>query len=203
MIIPKSIQKEFVVHPQYTGPAVCVDVIDLGELPTAWGPKPKIELRWQLDEINPETQKPFQVRARFTNSLHEKAILRQTLETWRARKFTAEELKGWDLEKLIGVCAQVQIIHAPGDEGRADLADAARALEGRAERLGLKEEIAIMDLVQQLAKPSEAVLQRLHVDTRYVWAKCTASFKGGVVRRSFHFLISEWPSAKEKPQAPP
>ena len=104
--------------PEGLHPAVCVDVIDLGELPTAWGPKPKIELRWQLDEINPETQKPFQVRARFTNSLHEKAILRQTLETWRARKFTADELKGWDLEKLIGVCAQVQIIHAPGDEGR-------------------------------------------------------------------------------------
>ncbi len=30
--------------------------------------------------------------------------------------------------------------------------------------LGLKEEIVIMDLVQQLAKPSEAVLQRLRVD---------------------------------------
>ena len=104
--------------PEGLHPAVCVDVIDLGELPTAWGNKPKIELRWQLDEVNPETQKPFQVRARFTNSLHEKAILRQTLETWRSKKFTSDELKGWDLEKLIGVCCQVQIIHAPGDEGR-------------------------------------------------------------------------------------
>ncbi|MBP1602811.1 MAG: putative methyltransferase [Acidobacteria bacterium] len=36
--------------------------------------------------------------------------------------------------------------------------------------LGLKEEIVIMDLVQQLALPSEAVLERLHVDTRYVRA---------------------------------
>ncbi len=104
--------------PEGLHPAVCVDVIDLGELPTAWGNKPKIELRWQLDEVNPETQKPFVVRARFTNSLHEKAILRQTLETWRNKKFTAEELRGWDLEKLIGVCCQVQIVHAPGDEGR-------------------------------------------------------------------------------------
>jgi uroporphyrinogen decarboxylase len=40
-----------------------------------------------------------------------------------------------------------------------------------------------MDLVQQLAKPSEAVLQRLHVDTRYVWARGAASFKGQVVER--------------------
>jgi uroporphyrinogen decarboxylase len=50
-------------------------------------------------------------------------------------------------------------------------------------RLGLKEKIIIMDLVQQLAKPSEAVLQRLRVDTRYVSAQGAASFKGGVVKR--------------------
>ena len=51
------------------------------------------------------------------------------------------------------------------------------------ELLGRSEEIAIMDLVQQLAKPSEAVLERLHVDTRYVWAKGAASFKGAVRKR--------------------
>jgi uroporphyrinogen decarboxylase len=49
--------------------------------------------------------------------------------------------------------------------------------------LGLKEEIVIMDLVQQLALPSEAVLERLHVDTRYVWAKGAAGFDARVVER--------------------
>ncbi|MGE5608061.1 MAG: uroporphyrinogen decarboxylase family protein [Bacillota bacterium] len=49
--------------------------------------------------------------------------------------------------------------------------------------LGLKEDLVIMDLVQQLAKPSEAVLQRLHVDTRYVSAQGPASFKGQVIQR--------------------
>jgi uroporphyrinogen decarboxylase len=51
------------------------------------------------------------------------------------------------------------------------------------ERLGLEEEIVIMDLVQQLAKPSESVLERLRVDTRYVWAGGAKRFAGGVVRR--------------------
>ncbi len=51
------------------------------------------------------------------------------------------------------------------------------------DHLGLKEEIEIMDLVQQLARPSEAVLERLRVDTRYVFAGGAESFKGGVVRR--------------------
>lgn len=49
--------------------------------------------------------------------------------------------------------------------------------------LGLKEEIVIMDLVQQLAQPSDAVLERLRVDTRYVAAQGSDSFKGEVVQR--------------------
>ena len=51
--------------------------------------------------------------------------------------------------------------------------------------LGLKEEIVIMDLVQQLALPSEAVLGRLHVDTRYVWAKGAAGFDARIVKREW------------------
>ena len=63
--------------------------------------------------------------------------------------------------------------------------------------LGLDEEIVIMDLVQQLAKPSEAVLARLRVDTRYVWAQGASSFKGQVVRaqrlgRTWHDFTDEF-----------
>jgi uroporphyrinogen decarboxylase len=36
--------------------------------------------------------------------------------------------------------------------------------------LGLEEEVEIMDYVQQLARPSEAVLERFRVDTRYIAA---------------------------------
>jgi len=49
--------------------------------------------------------------------------------------------------------------------------------------LGLDEDIVIMDAVQQLAMPSEAVLERLGVDTRYVWGGGAKSFKGGIVER--------------------
>ncbi len=48
--------------------------------------------------------------------------------------------------------------------------------------LGLNEEIEIMDLVQQLARPSEAVLERLHVDTRYIAAGAPEGFDGGPVK---------------------
>lgn len=46
--------------------------------------------------------------------------------------------------------------------------------------LGLREEIRILDPVQQLAKPSEVVLKRFRVDTRYVCAHSPDDFKGGI-----------------------
>ncbi len=45
--------------------------------------------------------------------------------------------------------------------------------------LGLEEQIVILDPVQQLAKPSEAVLERLRVDTRYLTANAAQSSTGG------------------------
>jgi hypothetical protein len=117
-IYTRKKETTYATAPEGLHQAVCVDVVDLGDQDTPWGVKPKIEIRWQLDEVNPETQKRFEIRNRYTNSLHEKAVLRQTLETWRGKKFTSDELKGWDLEKLIGVNCQVQVVHKPGDEGR-------------------------------------------------------------------------------------
>lgn len=48
--------------------------------------------------------------------------------------------------------------------------------------LGIKDEIKIMDAVQQLAKPCEEVLQRFHVDTRYIFAKGGENFKGEIIK---------------------
>ena len=46
-----------------------------------------------------------------------------------------------------------------------------KAYEALLHHLGLTEDIVILDPVQQLAKPSEQVLQRFRVDTRYLCAK--------------------------------
>ncbi len=63
--------------------------------------------------------------------------------------------------------------------------------------LGLAEEIRIMDAVQQLARPSEAVLERFRVDTRYVSAGPASSWKGGIIQavrggRLWHDLTDEF-----------
>ncbi|MFA5292739.1 MAG: uroporphyrinogen decarboxylase family protein [Phycisphaerae bacterium] len=56
------------------------------------------------------------------------------------------------------------------------------AYEGLIKKLGIKDNIEIMDAVQQLARPCEAVLQCFHVDFRYVSAGAPASWKGGIVK---------------------
>jgi hypothetical protein len=106
--------KEFTPAPEGLHSAVCVDVVDLGMQPNKFNPeKPqhKVRLVWQIEETDPENNKRFIVSQMYTLSLHEKASLRKDLEGWRAKKFTAEEGKGFDLEKLLGVPCQVQIIH--------------------------------------------------------------------------------------------
>lgn len=63
--------------------------------------------------------------------------------------------------------------------------------------LGIKDEVRIMDAVQQLAAPCEEVLARFHVDTRYVHAGAPSSWKGGIVTaerdgRLWHDLTDEF-----------
>jgi len=63
--------------------------------------------------------------------------------------------------------------------------------------LGIADDLVIADAVQQLAKPCEKVLERFHVDTRYIAAGAPASWKGGIVRaerdgRAWHDLVDEF-----------
>ena len=65
------------------------------------------------------------------------------------------------------------------------------------DHLGIADDVKIMDAVQQLARPCEAVLERFHVDTRYIAAGAAADFKGGIVTttrdgRLWHDLTDEF-----------
>jgi uroporphyrinogen decarboxylase len=46
--------------------------------------------------------------------------------------------------------------------------------------LNIQDDIKILDAVQQIVKPCEKVLERFHVDTRYICAHGPDSFKGGI-----------------------
>lgn len=84
-IIVKAPEKKFTPAPEGLHPAVCIDAIERKNVQTQFGVKDQIELRWEIEEINEETGRPFQVRAWYTASLHEKAKLRLTLAGERRR----------------------------------------------------------------------------------------------------------------------
>lgn len=120
-IIARDNRREFTPAPEGLHVAVCVDVVDLGMQTTPWGEKHKVEIWWQLEEVDQEAKpgpRRFLVRNLYTNSLNEKATLRHHLEAWRGRKFGPQELEGFDLENLIGVSCQLQIVHNLSDKGR-------------------------------------------------------------------------------------
>ena len=65
------------------------------------------------------------------------------------------------------------------------------------EHLGIDDELSIMDPVQQLARPCEELLQRFHVDTRYISAGSASDFTGEIVTRKrdgrlWHDLTDEF-----------
>ena len=113
-------EREYKLPSEGMCSAVCVDVADLGEELNPFSQKVRHICRivWEIDEAHPDYHRPFEVSNRYTVSLFEKSNLRKMLATWRGRDFTAAELKGFDLEKLIGVSCQVQIQHRTSAKGR-------------------------------------------------------------------------------------
>lgn len=101
-------------HPEGQFRAVCVDVVELHNVPTAFGPKNKVRLVFQTEQPL-DDGRPALASASFNASLAEKSRLRPFLEAWRGRKFTAQELKGFDLEVLLGAGAVLQIQHTEKD----------------------------------------------------------------------------------------
>lgn len=102
--------------------ARCVRVIDLGTQPGSqqWpNPKHKVLIAWELPEQMEDyegKETPRLVMSRYTLSLHENSALRPVLEGWRGKAFTSEELKGFDIAKVLGVPCQLQIVHS--DDGK-------------------------------------------------------------------------------------
>jgi hypothetical protein len=72
---------------------------------------PKVLIGWELPTDLMQDGKPFIQFQRYTASLTEKAHLRQLLESWRGRSFTAEELEGFHLKHILGVPCYLSITH--------------------------------------------------------------------------------------------
>lgn len=116
-IIARRPRSTYTAAPEGLHAAVCVDVVNLGIVAGAYGAKHKVRIVWQLEAVDDTHGRRFDVARVYTLSLHERAALRKDLESWRGKKFTEVELDGFDLEKLLGVNAQVNVTHQLSDDG--------------------------------------------------------------------------------------
>ncbi len=107
----------------------CFRIVDLGtsdqEYKGVVSKKTRVHITFEItkaldpgnNEVVMEDGRPFAVSKTYTASLFEAATLRKDLENWRDKSFTEEELKGFDIENLIGCTAKIEVGHteANGD----------------------------------------------------------------------------------------
>lgn len=79
-------------------------------------------------------------------------------------------------ERVLAALNHEQPDRVPIDLGGFQTGIHLQAYASLLEHLGLEEEPAVLDPVQQLARPSETVLKRFHVDIRYVIANAPREF---------------------------
>lgn len=125
--------QDFDPIPEGIYQGVCTALVDLG---TQWNERfnksnRKVAVTWEVPEERLEVQKdgttknaPRVITKMYTNSLGDKANLRRDLESWRGKSFSAEELEGFDLTKLVGANATLQILHnVSGDRVYANVSN--------------------------------------------------------------------------------
>lgn len=117
-------QSKFTPCPGGVHAAVCVDAVDLGTIVHRYADEEPVEqaklaLVYQVDEINPDTNKRFEPSAEFTASMNDKANLRKWLESWRGKSYTdAEAGSGVPIHKLVGQAGLVTIEQVATRKGR-------------------------------------------------------------------------------------
>lgn len=85
-------------------------------------PKRKVLFGWEIpsqrvkyEKDGQEMEGPVLHFERMTFSMHENAVMRQRLESWRGKAFTEDDFGTFDMRNLIGVGALIQIAHEHKD----------------------------------------------------------------------------------------
>lgn len=104
---------------------VCVWLYDVGTHENQYGKKSRRgiisfelpDVRIDIEHDGEALNLPRMISKEYTLSLHKKANLRLHLEAWRGSVFSPEELKGFDLQKILGKNAMLQVVHEQKDNG--------------------------------------------------------------------------------------
>ena len=120
--------QDFSPIPEGVFTAICYSLVDLGDQYSEkfQNTSRKILITWELPDETIEIEGevlPRAISKEYTLSLSDKSNLKKDLEAWRGKKFTEDELKGFDLENVLSKGCQVQIIHTvKGEKTYANIA---------------------------------------------------------------------------------
>ena len=109
--------------------ARCYRIVDIGTQKTEYQGQIKhqqkvmmqFEVHGEDDNGNPMVTakgEPLSISKNFSLSLAEKATLRKDLQAWRGREFTAEELRGFELKKVLGAWCMLTVAKSTGNNGK-------------------------------------------------------------------------------------
>lgn len=103
----------------------CCRIVDLGSQAGEYQGKPtlkrKIKISWELAESRIDGS-AHHIARYFTLSLAENSRLLPFLQAWRGKPFTSDELAGFDLKRLLGAPAMLNIGHTQRNgRDRADI----------------------------------------------------------------------------------
>lgn len=153
----------FTPCPAGTYPARCVLIADLGTQESDYQGETKraAKLFVQFEICEPETRredgKAFCIGKRFTASLHEKAGLRKTLESWRGRPFSPDELRGFSLVNVLGKPCLLSVVQeTKGDRTYSNIASIMGLPKGMSCQESSNQPIAF-----DLANPDWIVFEKL------------------------------------------
>ena len=123
-LFAKASSENFEPTPLGVFQSVCAFVEDIGTHEGTYQGRTttrhQVVVCWELSEKMTRGEnlgKPFMISKFYTLSLDKKANLRKDLESWRGVAFTEEELKGFDIERLIGANCQLNIIEGTKMDG--------------------------------------------------------------------------------------
>ena len=165
MILAKEGEKkEYMIAPEGTYQAVCFNVWDLGMQEGEWQGQKKVQHKiivgWEIDEKIPTGEyegKRFTIYKKYTLSLSDKASLRKDLESWRGRAFTKDELKGFDVEGLVGANCLLNVIHNKSNEKTYTNISSIMKLTKGLEKLEPENERVVPDWIKKIQDKAVSV----------------------------------------------
>lgn len=134
----------FTPAPAGTHHAVCNGLIHIGSHENKFDDSGRLReqviIRWLLPEEVDDNGIPCEISKFYTWSMHQRASLRQDLETWRGKAFADDDFGegGFQIEDLLGACCTLTVTHKQvGDRTRAVVSAVGPIMRGNKARMAL------------------------------------------------------------------